>query len=106
MMMTKMTSKVDYDDVVLKCAICDGEFNPGTEGGRSGYIGMLPVNFCPTCHVGIMDFAESQYLHTEERLRDYIVDYFNDNGKVCIKHDEDAMVMMINELIDTAEPCD
>lgn len=51
-------TKVDYEDVVLRCTICEGEFNPGTEGGRSGYIGILPVNFCPTCTVGILDFAE------------------------------------------------
>jgi hypothetical protein len=51
-------TELDRDDVVLKCTICEGEYNPGTEGGRSGYIGILPVNFCPTCHVGIMDYAE------------------------------------------------
>jgi hypothetical protein len=45
-------TELDRDDVVLKCTICEGEYNPGTEGGRSGYIGILPVN------VGIMDYAE------------------------------------------------
>lgn len=49
---------VDYDDVVLECTICCGPFNPGTEGGRCGYIGILPVSFCPTCYSGIMDFAD------------------------------------------------
>ena len=49
---------VDHDDVVLRCTICEGEFNPGTEGGTAGYIGILPVSFCPTCHAGIMDYAE------------------------------------------------
>jgi hypothetical protein len=62
-------SDVDYDDVVLSCTICSGEFNPGTEGGRCGYIGILPVNFCPTCHAGIMDFAE-QEMQGEELVDD------------------------------------
>ena len=91
---------------MITCTVCSGEFDPVTEGGRSGYIGMLPVAFCPTCHVGIMDFAEQQYLHTEERLRDYIVDYFNDNGKVCIKTDECNIMAMISETLEDAEPCD
>jgi hypothetical protein len=97
---------VDYEDVVLKCTVCDGEFNPGTEGGRSGYIGILPVNFCPTCTSGIFDFAEQQYIHSEERLRDYIVDYFNDHEKVCIKANEDYIINYIHDLMERAEPCD
>jgi hypothetical protein len=64
-----VTLDVDYDDVVLSCTICSGEFNPGTEGGRCGYIGILPVNFCPTCHAGIMDFAE-QEMQREELVDD------------------------------------
>lgn len=52
--------KVDHNDVVLSCTICSGEYNPGTEGGVSGYIGILPVNFCPTCKAGIFDFVEQQ----------------------------------------------
>lgn len=40
------------------CTICDGGFDPETEGGTEGYIGILPVSFCPTCRVGILDFAE------------------------------------------------
>jgi len=62
-------NEIDRDDVVLSCTICSGEFNPGTEGGRCGYIGILPVNFCPTCTSGIMDFAE-QFLEHEELVDD------------------------------------
>ena len=64
---------IDYGDVVLSCTICSGEFNPGTEGGRSGYIGILPVNFCPCCHAGIMDFAE-QEMQREEPIGDTVLD--------------------------------
>ena len=40
------------------CTICDGEFDIETEGGDVGFIGILPVAFCPTCKVGILDYAE------------------------------------------------
>jgi len=45
-------------DDVHTCTICDGFFNIETEGGVLGDIGILPVAFCPTCIVGILDFAE------------------------------------------------
>lgn len=40
------------------CTICDGEFDLETEGGDIGFIGILPVAFCPTCKAGILDYAE------------------------------------------------
>lgn len=40
------------------CTVCTGLFNIETEGGAEGFIGMLPVAFCPTCRVGILDFAD------------------------------------------------
>lgn len=40
------------------CTICNGLFNIETEGGCEGFIGILPVAFCPTCKTGIMDFAD------------------------------------------------
>ena len=43
-----------------ECSICGGPFDLDTEGGSEGYIGILPVAFCPTCRVGILDFAEQQ----------------------------------------------
>lgn len=42
------------------CTICNGEFSLEDEGGSEGFIGMLPVTFCPTCKAGIFDFVESQ----------------------------------------------
>ena len=41
------------------CTICEGDFDPDTEGGSQGYIGILPVNFCPTCVTGIYDFVQA-----------------------------------------------
>ena len=44
----------------LVCTICNGKFNIETEGGAEGDIGILPVQFCPTCKAGVLDFAEQQ----------------------------------------------
>jgi hypothetical protein len=41
-----------------ECSICGGPFDIDTEGGAEGYIGILPVAFCPTCKTGILDFAD------------------------------------------------
>ena len=46
------------DDGERTCTICNGPFNLDTEGGVEGFIGMLPVQFCPTCKAGIFDFVE------------------------------------------------
>ena len=46
-----------------KCTICDSDFNLESEGGTVGYIGILPVAFCPTCKSGIIDFAEQMTYH-------------------------------------------
>ena len=42
----------------LTCTVCEGDFDIEKEGGSEGFIGMLPVSFCPTCKAGIMDYAE------------------------------------------------
>ncbi len=41
-----------------KCSVCDCDFDVETEGGVLGFIGILPVAFCPTCKCGILDFAD------------------------------------------------
>ena len=40
------------------CSICSTEFDMEDEGGCMGYIGILPVQFCPTCLNGIFDVCE------------------------------------------------
>ena len=40
-----------------KCSVCQCEFTE-EEGGSEGYIGILPVAFCPTCLAGIYDMVE------------------------------------------------
>ena len=46
-----------------KCSVCQCDFTDD-EGGIQGYIGIIPVAFCPTCHSGITDMVEQL---TEER---------------------------------------
>jgi hypothetical protein len=50
---------------VRECTVCSSKFDPDAEGGVEGYIGILPVAFCPTCMTGIFDFAE-QFNYGEE----------------------------------------
>ena len=52
------------------CTICDGEFSLEDEGGSQGFIGMLPVTFCPTCKTGIFDFVEQQCAMCQEAQDD------------------------------------
>jgi hypothetical protein len=52
------------------CTICSGEFSLEDEGGNQGFIGMLPVTFCPTCSAGIHDFVESGCSWCIERERE------------------------------------
>lgn len=37
-----------------KCTICQCDFTDD-EGGIQGYLGILPVAFCPTCFAGLCD---------------------------------------------------
>lgn len=41
-----------------ECSVCSGEFDLDCEGGIRGYIGILPVAFCPTCFNGVCDMVE------------------------------------------------
>jgi hypothetical protein len=40
------------------CTICSGPFDPETEGGIIGDLGILPTAFCPTCWAGLRDVCE------------------------------------------------
>jgi hypothetical protein len=39
------------------CNVCQCDFTDD-EGGIQGYLGILPVAFCPTCFCGLCDMAE------------------------------------------------
>jgi hypothetical protein len=40
-----------------KCNVCQCDFDDD-EGGVQGYLGILPVAFCPTCFAGLCDMVE------------------------------------------------
>ena len=52
-----------------KCSVCQCEFTDD-EGGIQGYIGIIPVSFCPTCFAGICDMVEQLYDKEWEGLTD------------------------------------
>ena len=39
-----------------KCSVCQCDFTDD-EGGVQGYLGILPVAFCPTCFAGLCDMV-------------------------------------------------
>ncbi len=39
------------------CNVCQCDFTDD-EGGVQGYLGILPVAFCPTCFAGLCDMVE------------------------------------------------
>jgi hypothetical protein len=55
------------------CSVCQCDFTDD-EGGIQGYIGIIPVAFCPTCYSGICDMVEQldgrewEGLSKEDRL--------------------------------------
>ena len=51
----EVTSTEDVIDNT--CSICNGTFTEDEGGMNGGYIGILPVSFCPTCFNGIMEMA-------------------------------------------------
>lgn len=41
-----------------ECTICKSEFDIKSEGGTSGYLGMLWIAFCPFCLSGLLDMTK------------------------------------------------
>ena len=68
-----MIEGFDHVGTDHKCSICQCDFTDD-EGGIQGYIGILPVAFCPTCYSGICDMVEQldgrewEGLSKEDRL--------------------------------------
>jgi hypothetical protein len=46
----------DRSYMELTCCVCSCEFDIGAEGGVDGYLGILPVAFCPMCFSGMDEF--------------------------------------------------
>ena len=77
-----------------KCSVCQTDFTDD-EGGMLGYIGILPVAFCPFCYSGICDMVEQldgrewEGLTTEDK-NEILVDAVrhNWNDKVIVEQIE------------------
>lgn len=66
--------------IEMICSCCEGDFDPETEGGCEGELGILPVAFCPTCYSGLDCFfssiAEQAMIG---KLEDFVAD-LKENG--------------------------
>ena len=77
-----------------ECSVCEIDFSDD-EGGMLGYIGIIPVAFCPTCYSGICDMVEQldgrewEGLTTEDK-NEILVDAVrhNWNDKVIVEQIE------------------
>jgi hypothetical protein len=52
-----MIDGFDHVGTDHKCTVCQCDFTDD-EGGIQGYLGIIPVAFCPTCYAGIFDMVE------------------------------------------------
>jgi hypothetical protein len=52
-----MIDGFDHVGTDHKCNVCQCDFTDD-EGGIQGYLGILPVAFCPTCFAGLCDMVE------------------------------------------------
>lgn len=51
-----MIEGFDHVGTDHKCNVCQCDFTDD-EGGVQGYLGILPVAFCPTCFAGLCDMV-------------------------------------------------
>ena len=63
------------------CSVCQTEFT-NDEGGMLGYIGIIPVAFCPFCFAGICDMVEQMDDREWEGLTDDELKELCDNWKI------------------------
>ena len=52
-----MIDGLQHTEGDAECSVCEINF-ADDEGGMLGYIGIIPVAFCPTCYAGICDMVE------------------------------------------------
>ena len=64
-----MIEGLEHTGTDHECSVCQCEFTDD-EGGIQGYIGIIPVSFCPTCFAGICDMVEQLYDRQWEGLTD------------------------------------
>ena len=70
-----MIEGFDHVGTDHKCNVCQCDFTDD-EGGVQGYLGILPVAFCPTCFAGLCDMVEQLNDREWEGLTDEEVNNF------------------------------
>jgi len=63
----KLDTGEEQEKFEVECSICRGNFDVDGEGGLIGSLGILPVQFCPTCLSGIFNMVD--YLRGKEEER-------------------------------------
>ena len=69
-----MIEGFDHVGTDHECSVCQCDFTDD-EGGIQGYIGIIPVAFCPTCYSGICDMVEQLDGREWEGLTDEEVEH-------------------------------
>ena len=77
-----MIEGFDHVGTDHKCNVCQCDFTDD-EGGVQGYLGILPVAFCPTCFAGLCDMVGQMNDREWEGLTDKEI------NKELEKHEQD-----------------
>ena len=76
-----MIDGFDHVGTDHKCNVCQCDFTDD-EGGVQGYLGILPVAFCPTCFAGLCDMVEQMNDREWVGLTDDEIKELCDNWKI------------------------
>ena len=83
-----MIDGFDHVGTDHKCNVCQCDFTDD-EGGVQGYLGILPVAFCPTCFAGLCDMVEQMNDREWEGLTDEELQPIADEYRIlfgsCVK---------------------
>ena len=82
-----MIEGFDHVGTDHKCSVCQCDFTDD-EGGIQGYIGIIPVAFCPTCYSGMCDMVEQLDGREWEGLMD---EEIGDCFEIIIEQDTQAI---------------
>ena len=74
-----MIEGFDHVGTDHKCNVCQCDFTDD-EGGVQGYLGILPVAFCPTCFAGLCDMVGQFDSREWEGLTDEEIEGAIDDG--------------------------
>ena len=72
-----------------KCSVCQCDFTDD-EGGIQGYLGIIPVAFCPTCYAGIFDMVEQLEEREWVELTDDEIEQMGLNNYIKVVRESEA----------------